>query len=226
MTNSEFIGNWIVEANNVVSGGARKHRYGVHKNYGNLSFTWFTETRIAVHPLEQYEQWGELESYNARLALLVRDRHTGNFELLLNSEIWGPTTAAHMWETKWALDAATDLKSIGLYEIPLGIEHANGVTSRFDSTVSKFVLDGAAYKIDCLRAFKKGTRYETIRSQMHHINKMGKQMIGTIIRPDMGPYAEKAVDDWEYLMDIADQVLYSTPKSKVKNVIKAHLALI
>ena len=225
MTNAEFIGNWMREAGNVVSGGARKHRHGLHKRYGNLSATWFTAPRIS-NSNGAYDQWGELESYRARLALLVRDRHTGIFELLLNSQIYSKTTAAHMWETKWALDAETRVKSIGLYEVPLGAECGNGVTHRFHEKVSQFVLDGAKLKLADMRAWKKGTHFTTIEGFMLHTNRMGKQMIGTIERPDMAPTAEKAVSEWQYLMLIADQILAVSDKSKVKNMLNAHLALI
>tara|TARA_R110002167_G_C12617984_1_gene646511 strand:+ start:32 stop:712 length:681 start_codon:yes stop_codon:yes gene_type:complete len=226
VTNSEFIGNWIAEANNVVSGGARKHRYGVHKNYGNLSFTWFTEPRIAVHPSERQEEWGELESYNARLALLVKDRATGKFELLLNSEIYSPTTAAHMWETKWALDSATKLKSIGLYEIPLGSKHASGVTSRFDVRISDHVIMEAKIRFRDMNRIKPNTHFNSITAIMHEINRTGKRLIHTISTSNPSDSETKAVSMWQHLMGIATQIIDHTPRAKVKNVIKAHLALI
>ena len=226
MTNSEFIGNWIAEANNVVRGGARKHRYGVHKNYGNLSFTWFTEARTAVHPNERQEEWGELESYNARLALLVKDRVTGKFELLLNSEIYSPTTAAHMWETKWALDSATKLKSIGLYEIPLGSKHASGVTSRFDVRISDYVIMEAKIRFRDMNRIKPNTHFNSITAIMHEINRTGKRLIHTISTGNPSDSETKAVSMWNQLMGIATQIIDHTPRAKVKNVIKAHLALI
>jgi len=226
MTNSEFIGNWIAEANNVVSGGARKHRYGVHKNYGNLSFTWFTETRIAVHPSERQEEWGELESYNARLALLVKDRVTGKFELLLNSEIYSPTTRDHMWETKWALDSATKLKSIGLYEIPLGSKHASGVTSRFDVRISDYVIMEAKKRFRDMNRITPNVRFNTITGMMLEINRTGERLIHTISTGNPSDSESEAVSKWQHLMGIATQIIDHTPKPKIKNVIKAHLALI
>ena len=226
MTNSEFIGNWIAEASNVVSGGARKHRYGAHKKYGTLSFTWFTEARTAVHPNERQEEWGELESYNARLALLVKDRVTGKFELLLNSEIYSRTTADHMWETKRALSGTIKLKSIGLYEIPLGIKYASGVTSRFDVRITDYVQEEAGKRLRNLKHIPPNTRFNTITGMMLEINRTGKRLIHTITTSNPTDAEVKAVATWKYLMGIATQIIDHTPRAKVKNVIKAHLALI